>query len=57
MSQGQQYEYKVVGMKIGGSLEDKLNTLGEDGWQLKEQIELGGTSVQYIFERPVDHGE
>lgn len=56
MSQDQRYEYKAINLNVldfDDDGEPVLNEVAEDGWQLKEKVDMNGNTVYFVFERPV----
>ncbi|QHS17928.1 DUF4177 domain-containing protein [haloarchaeon 3A1-DGR] len=57
MSQDQRFEYKSINLNVLDFSEvgdEKINQLAEQGWQLKEKVDQSGSTVFFIFERPVE---
>jgi len=53
----QRYEYRIEsfqGVSFPDEGQDELNGIASEGWQLVERVDSGGTTFQFIFERPVE---
>jgi len=52
----QRYEYKSINVKaldFSDVGDERINELAEDGWELKEKVDVSGNTSYFIFERPV----
>lgn len=53
----QKYEYKTVSVSptVGArwSIQEKVQSVAEDGWRFVEMIYDGGTPIEILFEREV----
>jgi len=57
MTQQQRFEYEPIqvnALEFGGVADEKINEMAEEGWELKEKVDMDGTTVYLIFERPVE---
>lgn len=54
----QRYEYNVIPYgRIDTGLHTVLNQMAKSGWKLHEMTELGGSTEELVFQRPVAGGE
>jgi len=57
MTQQQRFEYEPIqvnALEFGDVADEKINEMAEEGWELKEKVDMDGTTVYLIFERPVE---
>lgn len=48
----QQWEYKILNSRSINNIEDEINKLGNQGWELVNVVSIGGSGVDYNFKRP-----
>lgn len=56
MTEAQRVEYKSIelnALEFDDVGEQRIDEMAKEGWQLVENVEIDGTTVYFIFERPV----
>lgn len=47
------WSYKHIDMPLSGDSEERLDKLGDDGWELAAAFPISGHALRMLFKRPV----